>query len=598
MDEPFQVERRPAWFGEGAQSFFGWYHDAPAAPARDCVAVLCSPIGHEYTRSHRSLRHLADRLARAGVPTLRFDYHGIGDSPGTDLDPGRLACWLANIRTAVERARSLSGRARVCLAGVRLGATLAAIATSELDVDLLVLWNPVLKGKPYLRELQAIAMMAARSGTQADGVLEAAGFVMSAETIAAIKSVDLLSHELRVAGRVLILSRDDQALDLALSRRLEALGIPHDQERVPGWGGMMADHQFTVVPDEALERLVEWVAAHSGAAAARPPAAAAPGPQALALPVEDDKGKPVTVEEQLCRFGPGGHLFGVLTRRSASPDRPAVLMFNAGSVHHVGPNRVYVTLARSLAALGFACLRMDLEGLGDSVLRGPGRENHPYPETATADARAAVEFLKSQHGYQRFIALGLCSGAHTAFHMGLTLEQHEVGELIMINPFTFYWREGMSLALADDLYDMHAYRQSMRDPARWMKLLRGDVNIKRLLQVAFNHPRRLARTYYDAFCEAVMPHRGPRLSQDLRRLFAMKRHVTMLVAEGDPGQQLLMSGAKRTAAQGIREGHIRLEVIPGGDHTFSRLSTREDLVRRLGWHLRQRLTPRAPARAD
>jgi hypothetical protein len=35
-------------------------------------------VGHEYTRAHCSLRHLADRLALAGMPALRFDYHGIG----------------------------------------------------------------------------------------------------------------------------------------------------------------------------------------------------------------------------------------------------------------------------------------------------------------------------------------------------------------------------------------------------------------------------------------------------------------------------------------------------------------------------------------
>src|SRR5205814_78101 len=130
-----------------------------------------------------------------------------------------------------------------------------------------------------------------------------------------------------------------------------------------------------------------------------------------------------------CRFGPDEHLFGLLTRRPDSGDAPAIMMFNAGSVHHVGPNRLYVTLARGLASLGFACLRFDLESLGDSVLREPGRENYPYPRTATRDARAALEFLRQRFGYRRFIVLGLCSGAHTAFHAGLALQDGDVGEV-------------------------------------------------------------------------------------------------------------------------------------------------------------------------
>src|SRR5437667_5172473 len=138
-----RVERRAFYFEDGSAHFrgdskgpmFGWYHSAPRAEQRDCVAVLCAPLGHEYTRAHRTLRHLADRLARAGIPALRFDYQGIGDSPGGDLDPGRVAAWQASIRAAIRQAQLLSGRPRVCVIGLRLGATLAATVSVEAPVD-------------------------------------------------------------------------------------------------------------------------------------------------------------------------------------------------------------------------------------------------------------------------------------------------------------------------------------------------------------------------------------------------------------------------------------------------------------------------------
>ena len=79
------IRRTPGYFRGGASELFGWYHDAPGAPHRDAVAVICPPCGSEYTRSHRTLRHLADRLAAAGIPALRFDYHGAGDSPGSGI---------------------------------------------------------------------------------------------------------------------------------------------------------------------------------------------------------------------------------------------------------------------------------------------------------------------------------------------------------------------------------------------------------------------------------------------------------------------------------------------------------------------------------
>src|SRR5919198_1958051 len=149
------VRREPMYFPEAQSTCFGWYHEANGAPARDCVAVLCSALGPEYTRSHRSMRHVADRLAAHGIPALRFDYDGVGDSPGTDLDPDRWERWQASVRAAIRNARELSGRERVCLIGVRFGATLAASVASECPVELLVLWSTCARGRAYARELQA-----------------------------------------------------------------------------------------------------------------------------------------------------------------------------------------------------------------------------------------------------------------------------------------------------------------------------------------------------------------------------------------------------------------------------------------------------------
>ncbi len=160
------MKREALYIGEGDAATFGWYHSEPEAPARDRVAVLCAPIGHEYTRAHRSIRHLADRLARAGIPALRYDHHGIGDSPGGDLDPGRVAAWIEGIRKACAEPRAGSwARRTVLVVGLRLGATLAALASRGTRIDDLVLWNPCVSGRAYVRELQAIAMSAERAGS-------------------------------------------------------------------------------------------------------------------------------------------------------------------------------------------------------------------------------------------------------------------------------------------------------------------------------------------------------------------------------------------------------------------------------------------------
>ena len=573
------VSRQPLYFGDDANAGFGWYHHAERAIARDCVAVICPPVGPEYTRSHRTLRYLADRLARTGIPALRFDYHGVGDSPGAEQDPDRIGHWKRSIAAAVRHARRVSGCTRVCLVGVRLGATLAALDADEAGADLVVLWNPVVKGRSYARELQAVAMMAKRASTTADDGLESAGFRISAETLEAIKAIDLTRARFKPGARVLLVNRDDLAGDRSFAAHLAAAGIANDSIDTPGWNGMMADHQFTVVPEAALTAIAEWISAHS---LARPAASRAPAVRSretLAL---------TTFTEQLCHFGADDHLFGILSQPREANELPAVIMLNAGSIHHVGPHRLYVRLARELADEGYAVLRIDHEGLGDSVARdAKARENHPYPPTAIEDVQAAMTFLQGR-GHRRFVLMGLCSGAHTAFHAALALRHAPIDDLVLINPWYFYWSEGMSLDTSVDHYkDVAAYQTSMRDPERWKKLLRGEVDLVRLARVLGAHVAKLAGGRWRDLKEALVPSSGTQLSRDLRTLLARHR-MTIYVSDGEPAGTILETEAKRTMKRGMRAGKLRIEKVPGGDHTFSQSAPREELIRKVRTAMHQR----------
>jgi len=116
--------------------------------------VICNPFGQEYLRAHRSLRELAKRLAEAGFHVLRFDYFGCGDSAG-DGDEVTLEQWLLDISAAIAEIKETSASPKFALVGLRLGATLSALlAAQRRDVERLVLWDPILDGAAYLRELR------------------------------------------------------------------------------------------------------------------------------------------------------------------------------------------------------------------------------------------------------------------------------------------------------------------------------------------------------------------------------------------------------------------------------------------------------------
>lgn len=89
----------------------------------------------------------------------------------------------------------------------------------------------------------------------------------------------------------------------------------------------------------------------------------------------------------------------------------AIILLNAGLVHHVGPNRMNVDLGRELSEKGFVCLRFDLSGIGDSVSSSGGMAE---TERNVVDISAAMTYLSSLYGISQFVLIGLCTGADNA----------------------------------------------------------------------------------------------------------------------------------------------------------------------------------------
>ncbi len=139
------------------------------------------------------------------------------------------------------------------------------------------------------------------------------------------------------------------------------------------------------------------------------------------------------IRERVVTFGEGLALVGILAEPAQrDPARPAVLLWNAGLVHRVGPGRLNTILARRLAEDGFLVLRFDLSGLGDSGVRTDGLAGS---ERATADLRAALDWLGAEHGTTTAILMGLCSAADQA-HRAAVADARVVG-LVSLDGYAF-----------------------------------------------------------------------------------------------------------------------------------------------------------------
>jgi alpha/beta superfamily hydrolase len=623
----------PVFFGNTERPLFGWIHrvadngasngaDSHGPESHAALApvglVLCNPFGYEAISTHRTLRHFAEAAAAAGIPALRFDYDGTGDSAGSDLDPDRLRAWVDSVHSAADTLRREAGCGRVCLLGIRLGATVAALAASErTDVGGLIAIAPVVNAKAYIRELRALQMATGAAGSASDAgpddPMEVTGFLISTETRNALTQLDLMKLERAPAPAVLVLDRSDLPGAERWARHLQSSRAETSYHAMPGYVEMMLSPHSTVIPAEMLRRTIEWLSTRSGPtpSSGGPPAAIAnPAASARLEPFEGTSVPACRGLIQLPAAAAGGVpvietvefldsekiLLGILSTPAPAPaiasdvegvgavaslpSRPAILFLNAGATHHVGPNRLYVALARRWASLGNVVLRMDISGIGDSLSRPGEPENAVYTARAGEDILQAVRYLRERTGATECRAVGLCSGAYHAFKAAVS--GAPLDAVVMINPLTFFWKEGMSLDAplpdARVVSEAQRYQKSAFSLKSWLKLARGGVNLRKVAHVMIRRNASVIKHRSRDFARLLRLPLPDDLASELESV--AKRRVGMLFvfAARDPGIELLkiQGGA---AAKSLRErNQVEMRVIDDADHTFTVRLARERLI--------------------
>ena len=125
---------------------------APAGAGRGVGLVVCPPLADEHIASYRTLYQLGDRLAALGVPVLRFDPPGHGDSEG-EFDRATPARMSQIARHAARIVEDACGGGRVGFLGVRLGCASALLAAEARPDAFGAAWAPVLAADRYFGDL-------------------------------------------------------------------------------------------------------------------------------------------------------------------------------------------------------------------------------------------------------------------------------------------------------------------------------------------------------------------------------------------------------------------------------------------------------------
>jgi hypothetical protein len=273
------------------------------------------------------------------------------------------------------------------------------------------------------------------------------------------------------------------------------------------------------------------------------------------------------VKERPIVFGTETRLVGVINEpANRTSSKTACIFVNAGLIHHVGPNRLYVRLARHLASLGYPSLRFDLSSRGDSDTR---RDALSFVAGSLADLRQAMEALQRTVGAEQFVLMGICSGAVNSLHVA-TQEPRVAGVIAIDGP-------------AYQTFGYHVRNRARRIKRMCVRTLTGRNRLGRWLRGA----------------ETVSSNRAgarPRAEDEFAHLYgdlampSRDEAAQVLSAMLDRGAQLLFiytgswsiynyAGQFRDAfPEVMRRGAVRVEYAPDADHTFTRLHHQQRLL--------------------
>lgn len=406
-----QAQRRPSaiagWFGDPTEATFGWLHQPETGQVRGAV-VLCPPLFSEYLPSHGALRKLAEQLAAQGFAALRFDWRYTGDSSGSPGSCNGVAAWLEDVSRAVGLLRR-GNAAWICLLGMRASALLAACSIEATEADCLVLWDPSASGKAVLRENKLLLDTTLRGAypkklahlyrpppEPVPGWEYPPSFASDMAKLAFARSAP---------GGVPTLVLSPQArLPRPLVEWPSKDGV--DRETIEGQAQLL---DRGIVPPLTIPMIVRWL--DSKAPRPRRPLSVQLRDQAVLA------WGGTSVSERPIRIGSRG-LFAILSEPLGERRGPAIVCFNSGTEHHVGPSRFYVDLTRRLSAEGLRCVRLDLKGLGDSPGRFESARDIVYPLEALHDV-VEVAAAASPEDPSDVVFTGLCSGGYHSIEAAL-----------------------------------------------------------------------------------------------------------------------------------------------------------------------------------
>jgi pimeloyl-ACP methyl ester carboxylesterase len=267
-------------------------------------------------------------------------------------------------------------------------------------------------------------------------------------------------------------------------------------------------------------------------------------------------------------------LVGILTENgdadvSVQNDLTGVLLLNAGLIHHIGPNRIYVKMARLLASMGFVVLRFDFSGIGDS---GPRKDKLPITDSVYDEVRQAMDYLEQFKGIEQFICIGLCDGATAAGQ--ISVADYRVKKTVLIDPPV---PENPQITLM--AYSKYYSKRALFNPHSWLKLFSMQSSYRNICEAVWMSIKAKFRPGHSRVRETTD------VTNALNKFFrTLRTRGTKLFivysedSEGDIGERYFLDVGKEEYRMMQDSGLLTTEKLSETDHLVTPLASQEKLL--------------------
>ena len=545
---------------------FGWLHTPADGRSNDVAVVLCPGLFEDGLTGYRPLRLLANALAKAGYPVLRFDYPGTGHSSDVEGEDLWLE-WRNSIHAAIDWLLHHALADRIVLCGLRAGAALAMEASaSRSDIAGLLLLEPVVRGRSYLRHLSLNAGWE-QGNSSLSGRLPVQGLELSERAVRHMAQLDLRQIRPASGCPICVFTRSPARLLSECVTAWREAGITVQSETFGGLEAMLRpvlmSHMASIDPASILAWLQNSIPTRSTAL------------DVGRLPDRSTIAE-VAATEVSVRFGPREELFGVLREpRHGSTAKLAVIITNSSGDPCYGRARSGLVLARAFATAGIASLRMDFTGLGESVAVDDGPA-HIFEADRRGELRSAVDLLASR-GYRKFAAYGLCSGAYHALHGAFG--DPRISALLLVNLQHLSWVEGDRIELKG--YALHGPAHFLKSLAKgvvWVNLMRGRYNLRGICAMQLARCSDELRRLVLRMTERLGGHAAPKDTIiDRMQALSLRARTLLLMSEGDEGIPVMI----REFGPALTLPGTLVEILPGLDHGLSTRSMLQTVIDRV-----------------